>query len=58
METRRRSDSTKEWVDAVKSTGSTAVGLATQSPKPGELDPWKGARDLKGFLEQPAPLKL
>ena len=42
----------KEWVDAVKSTGFDGCwSCELLSPKYWELDPWKTARDLKGFLE-------
>ncbi|MFN8007155.1 MAG: sugar phosphate isomerase/epimerase family protein [Terriglobia bacterium] len=42
----------KEWVEAVKSTGFDGCwSCELLSPKYWELDPWKTARDLKGFLE-------
>ncbi len=42
----------KEWVDAVQSTGFDGCwSCELLSPKYWELDPWKTARDLKGFLE-------
>ncbi len=42
----------KEWVEAVKATGFDGVWRCELlSPKYWELDPWRTARDLKGFLE-------
>ncbi len=42
----------QEWVNAVRATGFDGVWRCELlSPKYWELDPWRTARDLKGFLE-------